>query len=139
VPGRVCRWRPVVLVVGLILLAAVIASAVILIVQNRGTLVPVHAFGHTWTGDVYWLVLAGLFIALVGVLGLALVRAGAARAGRLRQRAAVAAENPLASERVRDPATSSFFADTGRVEAELPAGSHRTVSRRASRRGHHAL
>jgi hypothetical protein len=128
-----------VLVVGLILFAAAVASAVLLIVQNRGGVVAVHALGHTWTGHVYWLLLAGLIIALVGVLGLVLVRGGAARAPRLRhQRAALATENEPPSERVRDPATSPFFADTGQAEANPAVGGHRTVRRHASRRGHHA-
>jgi hypothetical protein len=128
-----------VLVVGVILFAAAVVSAVILIVQNRGSVVPVHVLGHTWTGHLYWLLLVGLIIALVGVLGLALLRGGAARARRLRrQRAALATENEPPSERVRYPATSAFFTDTGQAEADPATGGHRTVRRHASRRGHHA-
>jgi uncharacterized integral membrane protein len=126
-----------VLVVGLILCATAVASAVILIVQNRGSVVAVHALGHTWTGHVYWLLLAGLLIVLVGVLGLALLRGARARQLR-RQRAALATGKELPSERVRDPATSFFFADTSLGEADRAAGGDRTMRRHASRRGHHA-
>lgn len=127
------------LVVGVLLFAAAVVSAVILIVQNRGSVVPVHALGHTWTGHLYWLLLMGLIIALVGVLGLALLRGGAARARRLRRRPAVlATANEPPSERVGDPATSAFFADTRQTEADSATGGHRPMRRHASRRGHHA-
>ena len=48
------------LIVGLLVLAAAVSSAVILIVQNRGSVVGVHALGHTWTGRLYWVLVAGL-------------------------------------------------------------------------------
>jgi hypothetical protein len=133
-----------VLIVGLIVFAAAVASAVILIVQNRGSVVGVHALGHTWTGHLYWVLVAGLIIALVGVVGLAILRGGAARARRLRrQRAALLAENKRLSERVRDPATSSFFVGTGRADTgpalSSAAGSHPTGRRHIFRRGHHAV
>ncbi len=131
------------LVIGLVLFATAVGSAIILIVQNRGSVVQVRALGHTWTGHLYWLLVAGLIIALIGVLGLALLRRSAARARRLRrQRAALLSENERLSERVRDPGRSSFFADTGRADtglAQSPAGSHATVRRHFFRRGHHAV
>lgn len=133
------------LIIGLIVFAAAVASAVILIVQNRGSVVGMHAVGHTWTGHLYWVLVAGLFIALVGVVGLAILRGGAARARRLRrQRTALLAENRRLSERVLDPATSSFFVGTGRADTgpalSSAAGSHPTRRRRhIFRRGHHAV
>jgi hypothetical protein len=133
-----------VLIIGLILLAAAVASAVILIVQNRGSVVGVHALGHTWTGRLSWVLVAGLIIAVVGVVGLAILRGGAARSRRLRrQRAALLAENERLSERVRDPARSSFFADTGRAARgpalSSAAGRHPTGKRHVFRRGRHAV
>ena len=86
---------------------------------------------------------AGLIIALVGVVGLVMLRGGVARARRLRrQRAALLAENERLSGRVRDPATSSFFVGTGRADTgpafSSAAGSHPTGRRHVFRRGHHA-
>ena len=133
----------IVLVIGLLLFATAAASAIILIVQNRGSVVQVRALGHSWTGHLYWLLVAGLIIALVGVLGLALLRGSAARARRLRrQRATLLVGNARLSERVRDHGRSSFFADAGRADtgpAQSPAGSHATVRRHFFRRGHHAV
>ena len=125
--------------------AAAVASAVILILQNRGSVVGVHALGHTWTGRLYWMLVAGLVIALAAVVGLAMLRAAAARARRLRrQRAALLAENERLSERVRDPATSPFFvggsrADTGSALSSAAAGSHHRGKRHGFRPGHHAV
>lgn len=100
------------LVVGLILLAVAIAAAVVLIVQNRDVTIDVHALGHTQTVHPYWIVVAGLAIGLVGVLGLAMMRTGAARARRLRhERADLLAENERLSRGLADPADSSFFSD----------------------------
>jgi hypothetical protein len=132
-----------VLIVGLILFAAAVASAVILIVQNRDSVPQVHALGRDWTGHLYWVLVAGLIIALVGVLGLAILRYGTTRARRLRrQRAALVAENERLSDQVHDPATSPFFADTGRAAGDparsSAAGRHATVKRHF-RRGHHAV
>ena len=56
------------LVVGLILLAVAIAAAVVLIVQNRDVTIDVHALGHTQSVHPYWIVVAGLAIALVMTL-----------------------------------------------------------------------
>jgi hypothetical protein len=130
-----------VLIIGLIVLAAAVGSAVILIVQNRGSVVGVHALGYTWIGHLYWVLVAGLIIALVGVVGLAILRRGAARSRRMRrQRAALLARNERLIERVRDPAKSPFFADTGRAgtgPALSAAGRH--PKRHVFRRGRHAV
>jgi hypothetical protein len=56
-------------VIGLILFAAAAAAAIIGIVQNRNLVVDVHALGQTWSVHVYWVLVAGLVIALVGLLG----------------------------------------------------------------------
>ena len=132
------------LIIGLIVFAAAVASAVILIVQNRASVVGVHALGHTWTGHLYWVLVAGLIIAVVGVVGLVILRGGVARARRLRrQRAALLAENERLSGRVHDPATSSFFVGTGRADTgpalSSAAGRHPTGRRRhVFWRGRHA-
>jgi hypothetical protein len=81
-------------VIGLILFAAAVAAAIIGIVQNRNLVVDVHALGQTWSVHVYWVLVAGLVIAVVGLLGLAIMNGGAARARRLRrERRALAREN----------------------------------------------
>jgi hypothetical protein len=76
-----------VVVIGLVLFAAALAAAM-LIVQNRDSTFPVHGLGHTWEWHPYWVLVAGLSIALVGVLGVALMRAGAVYARRLRRETA---------------------------------------------------
>ncbi len=111
------------LVVGLILLAVAIAAAVVLIVQNRDVTIDVHALGHTQSVHPYWIVVAGLAIALVGSLGLAMMRSGAARARRLRrERAELLAENERLSRDLADPAESPFFADDSAADDVDPAG-----------------
>lgn len=96
-----------------------------------------HALGHAWTGHLFWVLVAGLILALVALLGLALMRRGAARARRLRrERATLLAEN----ERLSDPSQSPFFAGDGAAneapaQASAPAA-HPTERRRFLRRTH---
>src|SRR6266550_2874425 len=88
----------VMFLVGLILFAAAVAAALIGIVQNRHLVIDVHALGQTWTMHAYWVLVAGLIVAGVGLLGLAIINRGAERSRRLRRerRALVScAVNPL--------------------------------------------
>jgi hypothetical protein len=85
--------------VGLILFAAAGAAAGIGIVENRHLVIDVHALGQTWTVHVYWVLVAGMAIAVVGLLGLAMMKTGALRARRLRrERRALARENARLSK-----------------------------------------
>ena len=85
--------------VGLILFAAAVATAIIGIVQNRHLVIDVHALGQTWTVHAYWVLVAGLIVAVVGLLGLAIMNRGAERSRRLRrERRALARENKRLSK-----------------------------------------
>ena len=89
--------------VGLILFAAAVAAAIIGIVQNRHLVIDVHALGQTWTMHAYWLLVAGLIVAVVGLLGLAIINRGAERSRRLRrERRALARENRRLSKLAAD-------------------------------------
>ena len=80
--------------VGLILFAAAAGAALIGIVQNRHLVIDVHALGQTWTVHAYSVLVAGLVIAVVGLLGLAIINRGAERSRRRRrERRALAREN----------------------------------------------
>jgi hypothetical protein len=84
----------VMFLVGLILFAAAVAAAIIGIVQTRHLVIDVHALGQTWTVHAYWVLVAGLIVAGVGLLGLAVINRGAERSRRLRrERRALATEN----------------------------------------------
>ena len=89
--------------VGLILFAAAVAAAIIGIVQNRHLVIDVHALGQTWTMHAYWVLVAGLIVAVVGLLGLAIINSGAERSRRLRrERRALARENRRLSKLAAD-------------------------------------
>ena len=89
--------------VGLILFAAAAAAAIIGIVQNRNHVIDVHALGQTWTMHAYWVLVAGLIVAVVGLLGLSIINRGAERSRRLRrERRALARENRRLSKLAAD-------------------------------------
>src|SRR4051812_48641278 len=97
-------------VIGLILFGAAAAGAAVLIVQNQDGAVEVNALGNTWQWDRYWLVVAGLALALAAALGMAMMARGAARARRLRrERAELLAENAALGGHWQDPGDSPFF------------------------------
>ena len=94
-------------VIGFVLIIAAVAAAVILIVQNAGAL-DVHALGHTWNIDAYWLVVAGLVAMAVAVLGVAMVRQAGVRTYRARQAyVPTVSEERLFSESPRDETSTS--------------------------------
>lgn len=89
--------------VGLILFAAAAAAAIIGIVQTRHLVIDVHALGQTWTVHAYWVLVAGLVIAVVGLLGLSIINRGAERSRRRRrERRALARENRRLSKLAAD-------------------------------------
>ena len=73
------------IVLGLVVFAAAVAAAVILIAQNHDAMLNVHALGNSWNVHAYWLVVAGLVIAVVAIIALAMIRGGGARYRRLRR------------------------------------------------------
>lgn len=127
------------IIAGLVLLAAAVAAAAILIMQNRASMVHVHALGHTWSGHPYWVLVTGLIIALTGVLGVAVIRGDLTRVRRQRQeRAQLMAENKQLSERVGNPDASPFFSgDAAATDTKAP-GADPTGKARSFRRGRHA-
>lgn len=97
------------IVLGIILFAVAVAAAIVLIVQNRGDVVSVHALGNTWSVHLYWFLVIGLVIAAMALAGLAIMKAGSKRARRLRQeRRSLSVQNERLNEQIlaeRDPAT----------------------------------
>jgi membrane protein implicated in regulation of membrane protease activity len=127
-----------VIILGVVLLVAAAAATVIVIVQNRGSVVDVHVLGQTWSGHVYWVLVAGLIIAVAALLGLAVMRVGVSRARRQRrERAELIAENQWLSERVRDPETTSFFAGEAAAADTTSPDGDRSEETRLYRRGQH--
>jgi hypothetical protein len=111
-------------VIGFVLIIAAVAAAVILIVQNAGTL-DVHALGQTWNVNAYWLVVAGLAAMAVAVLGVAMVRQAGVRTYRARQAyVPTVSEERLVPDSPRDGTT------------RLPRSADRPVKRSIFR--HHA-
>jgi len=88
------------IVVGLALIAAAVAAAVILIGQNRGA-IDVHALGGNWHVDAYWLMVVGFVILAAALLGLTIAQTGTAHVWRLRrERRELARENRRLSAEV---------------------------------------
>jgi hypothetical protein len=74
-----------VVAIGLVLFAVALGAGATLFVQNRGeTAVQVHVLGHTLTLQPYSIMVGGAAIAVVAVIGIAVMRMGAVRARRLR-------------------------------------------------------
>jgi hypothetical protein len=96
--------------IGLLLIAVAVAAAIILIVQNDGTIV-LHVFNSDYDVKAYWLAIAGLAIMAVLALGLWALRVGTAhRVRRRRERRELLRENRRLSEQAAatpDPATSA--------------------------------
>jgi hypothetical protein len=88
-----------VVAIGSLLLAAALAAGATLFMQNRGAgAVQVHVLGHTLTLQPYSIMAVGAAIAVIGLLGIAVMRRGAVRARRLRMQ--------------RDRSESAFFFET---------------------------
>jgi len=67
-----------------VVFAVAVAAAIVFIAQNQTAMVDVHGLGYTWHMHMYWVLVAGLVIAGVGLLGLAMMRSGAAHTARIR-------------------------------------------------------
>ena len=84
--------------IGLLLIAAAVAAAIILVLQNDGT-IAIHVFNSDYHVAAYWLAIAGLAIMAVLALGLWAVRVGTAlRMRRRRERRELVRENRRLSE-----------------------------------------
>ncbi|MBV9823071.1 MAG: hypothetical protein JO144_12600 [Actinobacteria bacterium] len=107
--------------IGLILIAAAVAAAIILVVQNDGT-ITVHVFNSDYHMAAYWLAIAGLVIMAVLALGLTAVRAGAAHRMRLRrERRELLRENRRLSEQA---ATAPAAGRRGQTATAVDEGAH---------------
>jgi hypothetical protein len=111
-----------VIVLGFILFAVAVAAALVLIVQNRGDIVTLHALGNTWNVHLYWLLALGAIVVVVALLGLAMMRGGSARARRLRrERKSLSVENERLQGQVARTADTNVVAD-GDADATVPRG-----------------
>lgn len=97
-------------VLGLLLFGVAVAAAVVLIAQNNDAMFTLHAIGNSWTLHVYWMLVIGLIIMAVGLIGVAIMQAGAVRYRRLR--------------RTHD----ALIRDRERVSDEYPTGSTPTAA-----------
>lgn len=106
-------------ILGLLLLAAAVVVGIEVIIANTGPLT-MHLWGWTWTWDTFWLAVGGAVILLVGLIGLACIQAGAVRSRRLRrERRALADENRrLAARADRDAAAHREHLGRERAEAD---------------------
>ena len=101
-------------VIGLILFAAATVATAVLITDNRGdSLVQVRAVGHSWLWPEHRIVTAGLAIGFIGLVGVALLRHGAARRRRIRrEQAELVAENDRLRELLDLDALPLFMDET---------------------------
>jgi hypothetical protein len=91
------------IIVGFLIFAVAVAAAIVAIVQNRTAMVHVNGLGYSWDVHVYWVLVAGLVIAAVGFIGIAMMRAGAVHASRLRmERRGLKRENARLSDAVSE-------------------------------------
>lgn len=112
-------------VLGLLLFGVAVAATVVLIAQNNDAMFTLHALGNTWTLHVYWMLVIGLIIMAVGVIGLAIMQAGAVRYRRLRRehhafirdRERVADEYPTGPTTTTTPAATSTTSTTDEAYA----------------------
>ncbi|MHA3703322.1 hypothetical protein ACXR2U_14175 [Jatrophihabitans sp. YIM 134969] len=91
-------------VLGLVLLLAAAVAGVVVVYENSGGdhTTTFAAFGGEWNVDVYWVAVIGAVIAIVALLGIALIRSGSRRGIRRRQeRKELERENALLAERAR--------------------------------------
>jgi len=91
------------IIIGFLIFAVAVAAAIVAIVQNRTAMVHVNGLGYSWDVHVYWVLVAGLVIAAVGFIGIAMMRAGAVHASRLRmERRGLKRENARLHDAVSD-------------------------------------
>lgn len=114
--------------IGLLFFAGAIGTATALAVQNRGQdTVSVHAFNHTLALPPYSIMVVGAAIAVIAVIGLALMRMGAGRVRRLRHELdALRAEYARLTDGSTDP-DASFFFENFDQDASATLGAGRSV------------
>lgn len=105
------------LLLGLIILAAAAVAAVELVMANRGP-VDFHMWSWTWHFDAFWLAVVGAIIITAAWLALALMQASVTHARRVRlENRALAEQNRLLAER----AEAAETVDPVVVERPYPA------------------
>ena len=97
--------------IGLLLLAGALAAAGALVMQNSTEgAVRVHVFGNIWELQPHWILAAGAAIAVIAMIGIAMMQAGAVRSREIRrERDELLAENARLSGRTTE--SESFFFD----------------------------
>lgn len=130
------------IVIGFVILALAVAAAITAIAQNQSAMVEVHGLGYTWNVHLLWVFVAGLVVAFVGFIGIAMMRTGAAHAARLRsERRGLARENARLSDAATNPPAQQVVAQpvaTAPVET-VPATNGSTVYEPAPAPRHRAL
>jgi uncharacterized integral membrane protein len=109
------------IVLGVTLFGLALVSAVILLAQNVDT-VQVHYLGRVWDIHMYWLVVAGLAIAVIAIAGLVLIARGGRRYRQMRRehRLLVRDRERLLASRPAQPVAL----DDGNATAPVPGGRH---------------
>lgn len=107
--------------IGFLLFAGALGVAAALVTQNRGeNPVRVHAFSHTFALQPHSILAVGAAIALIALIGVAVMLRGAARARQIRrERDQRLAENARLADRGAVP-ESSFFFDTFADQSDGP-------------------
>jgi uncharacterized integral membrane protein len=109
------------ILIGFVLVAAAVAAAIILLVQNAGN-ITVHALGWHWHVPGFWLAIAGLAIMAVFVIGASAWRTGAARSRRIRrERRELARENQRLSKQVESTAPPAPYPPAASTPPSWPA------------------
>ena len=110
--------------IGLLFFAGAIGTATALAVQNRGQdAVSVRAFDHTLALPPYSIMVVGAAIAVIAVIGLALMRMGAGRVRRLRHELdTLRAEYARLTDRCTDPESTFFFENFDQDASAAPGG-----------------
>jgi|GEM_PF-1811060 len=111
----------VMIILGILLLAAAVVAAVELILANDGPTISVHLWRWTRHLEPFWLAVAGAAIVVVALLGLSMLRAGGGRARRLRrERRELSKENRQLAKRAQ-VAESTSAAQAGEHDGRTAA------------------
>jgi hypothetical protein len=97
--------------IGLLLLAGALGAAGALVMQNRSEgAVRVHVFGNVWDLQPHWILAAGAGVAVIAMIGVAMMQVGAARSREIRrERDELLAENARLNGRTAESESSFFF------------------------------
>ena len=99
--------------IGLLLLAGALGAAGTFVMQNRSEgAIRVHVFGSVWDLQPHWILAAGAGIAVIAMVGVALMQVGVARSREIRrERDELLAENARLNGRTAESQPPSFFFD----------------------------